>query len=78
MKAMAQAEQQLLIEETAQRRNDLQRQIRELSEKRTGFLRKKVKEDGGAGDSLDERIYRTVRDQAGTAGLSYEADSAGY
>ena len=78
MKAMAPAEQRALIEETAQRRNQLQRQIRELSEKRTGFLHKKVEEAGGAGDSLDEQIYSTVRDQAGKAGLRYEADTAAY
>ena len=76
MKAMAPAEQQALIEETGQRRDELQRQIRELSEKRAGFLRKKVEESGGAADSLDEKIYSAVREQAGKAGLLYEADTA--
>ena len=41
-------------------------------------IHKKVEEAGGAGDSLDEQIYSTVRDQAGTAGLLYEADTAAY
>jgi len=78
MKAMAPAQQQALIEETAQRRNELQRQIGDLSDKRSDFLKKKVEETGGAGDSLDEKIYSAVREQAGKKGLRYEADAAAY
>ena len=78
IKAMAPARQKALIEETAHRRDELQRQIRDLSEKRAGFLHKKVEEAGGAGDSLDEKIYSAVREQAGKKGLRYEADAAAY
>ncbi|MEN8801689.1 MAG: vWA domain-containing protein [Thiogranum sp.] len=78
MQAMAPAQQQALIEETAQRRNELQRQIEKLSDKRSDFLKKKVEETGGAGDSLDEKIYSAVREQAGRKGLRYEADAAAY
>ena len=78
MKAMAPAQQQALIEETAQRRNELQRQIEDLSDKRSDFLKNKVEETGGAGDSLDEKIYSAVREQAGKKGLRYEADAAAY
>ena len=78
MKTMAPAQQQALIEETAQLRDQLQRQIRDLSEKRSSFLQKKVAEAGGAEDSLDEKIYSAIRDQAGKAQLRYEADSAAY
>jgi Mg-chelatase subunit ChlD len=78
MKAMAPAQQKALIEETAHRRNELQQQIGDLSEKRSDFLRKKVEEAGGAGDSLDEKIYSAVREQAGKKGLRYEADAAAY
>jgi len=78
MKAMAPAQQNALIEETAHRRHELQQQIGELSEKRSDFLKKKVEEAGGAGDSLDEKIYSAVREQAGKKGLRYEADAAAY
>jgi len=78
MKAMAPAQQKALIEKTAHRRNELQQQIGDLSEKRSDFLRKKVEEAGGAGDSLDEKIYSAVREQAGKKGLRYEADAAAY
>ncbi|MEA2094179.1 MAG: VWA domain-containing protein, partial [Pseudomonadota bacterium] len=78
MKAISPKAQQALISELAERRNGLQRQIQELSAQRSGYLKKKVEESGGARDSLDDKIYRTVREQAGKLGLSYEADAPAY
>jgi Mg-chelatase subunit ChlD len=78
IKAMAPAQQKALIKETAHRRNELQQQIGELSEKRSDFLKKKVEEAGGARDSLDEKIYSAIREQAGKKGLHYKADAAAY
>ena len=78
MKAMSPEAQQVLISELAERRNGLQRQIKELSVQRSGYLKKKVEESGGARDSLDDKIYRTVREQAGKLGLSYAADAPAY
>ena len=75
---MKPAEQKALIEETAQRREQLQREISALSESRNDYIRQKVEADGGADDSLDEKIYRAVKDQAASVGLSYDADSAHY
>jgi hypothetical protein len=71
-------EQAALITETAQRRNKLQREIKELARQRAEYLRQKVEERGGAKASLDEKIYRAVRMQAGKAGLHYEADAPAY
>jgi len=42
------------------------------------YLGKKVDEAGGARDSLDDKIYRAVREQAGKLGLTYEADAPAY
>jgi len=78
MQAMAPEEQAAIISETAERRNELKRQIRELAKERTAYLDKKVEEAGGARDSLDDKIYRTVREQAGKLGLTYEADAPAY
>ena len=44
----------------------------------SAYLDKKVEEAGGARDSLDDKIYRTVREQAGKLGLTYEADAPAY
>ena len=78
MQAMAPTQQKALVEETALRRSELQNQIAELSKKRSDYLRKKVEEAGGASDSLDEKIYSAVREQAGKKGLRYDADAAAY
>ncbi len=78
MQAMAPEEQQVLIKETAGRRSELQRQIRELSEQRAAFLRKKVEEVGGAEESLDHKIYAAVREQAEEKGFHYESDAPTY
>ena len=78
LQAMAPEEQAQVISETAERRDELRRQISELTRERAAYLDRKVKDAGGARDSLDDKIYRTVREQAGRLGLSYEADAPAY
>jgi len=78
MKAMSGAQQKAVITETADRRNRLQSEISKLADKRSSYLKKKVNESGGAKDSLDEKIYSTVREQAGKLGMMYEAEAPGY
>ena len=72
LKPMAPAEQLAYVEEVAQERSELQRQIRDLAENRDGYIRKKVKEAGGYKDSLDQKIYEAVAEQAEGAGLEYK------
>jgi len=69
---VARAEQEAFVAELAEERSDLQRQIRELSQDRDGYLAKKVDEAGGLKDSLDQKIYNAVKEQAGEAGFKYE------
>ncbi|MCP4469067.1 MAG: VWA domain-containing protein [Gammaproteobacteria bacterium] len=78
LQAMAPAEAQEVIEQKAKRRDELQREIRKLSASRSQFIKEKVEAEGGADDSLDEKIYRAVKDQAAGIGLTYESDSASY
>ena len=78
MQMMAPAEAMEVITEQAQRRQALKQEIRELSESRNRFIKKKVDAAGGADDSLDEKIYRAVKDQAASVGLSYDSDNAKY
>jgi Mg-chelatase subunit ChlD len=78
MRAMSPAEQHAFVEETARRRSELTQEIRQLAEQRTAFIKKKVEADGGAKDSLDDKIYDAVREQAGRLGLVYEADAPAY
>ena len=72
LKPMARAEQEAFVAELAEERSDLQRQIQELSQDRDGYLAKKVDEAGGLKDSLDQKIYNAVKEQAGEAGFKYE------
>jgi Mg-chelatase subunit ChlD len=78
MQAMAPEERTALIEETAARRDELKAEIRKLAVQREAYLREKVEEAGGAGDSLDHKIYSAVREQAAAKGLTYEADAPAY
>jgi Mg-chelatase subunit ChlD len=78
LQALAPSEQKVVIGEQAKRREVLQQEIRELSESRSTFIKQKLEAEGGADDSLDEKIYRAVKDQAASIGLTYDSDSASY
>jgi flavin-binding protein dodecin len=78
LRAMSPAQRKAEVDETAARRDEIREQIRELSEKRSAFVAKKVEEAGGAKDSLDDKIYGAVREQAAKAGLRYEAAAPSY
>ena len=69
---MAPAEQAEYVAGLASERAQLKRQIQELSQDRDSFLQEKVEEAGGMKGSLDQKLYDTVKDQAGKAGLEYE------
>ncbi len=72
LKPMAPAEQAAYVAELAAERQDLQRQIQDLSKDRNSYLQAKVEEAGGLKGSLDQKLYDAVREQASEAGLEYE------
>jgi Mg-chelatase subunit ChlD len=78
MQAMAPAERQAVIAEKAEQRGVLQAQIQAMAKKRSSYIKEKVEAEGGAKDSLDEKIYSAVREQSASKGLRYESDSATY
>jgi len=78
LQKMPAAEQQKVIKEKSEERNRLLGEIKSLSKKRSEYLSAKVKEAGGAKDSLDNQIYNTVRQQALKKGLRYEAAAPRY
>lgn len=73
LKPMAPAEQQAYVAWLADERADLKRQIQALSADRDGYIATKVDEAGGMKDSLDQKLYEAVKEQAGKAGLAYES-----
>ena len=72
LKPMAPAEQEAYVAELSKKREDLQRQIRDLSADHSGYIARKVDEAGGMKGSLDQKLYDAVKEQAGEAGLEYE------
>jgi Mg-chelatase subunit ChlD len=78
LQAMSAEERQAVISDTAARRGQLKEQIRQLADKREAYLQSKVEESGGAGTSLDARIYGAVRKQAAPKGLTYETAAPRY
>jgi len=76
MQAMAPAAQKALVEKTAEKRKTLQDQIKRLARERAEYLKKKVAAEGGARDSLDDKLFATVREQAASAGIHYDAGAA--
>jgi len=72
LKAMAPAEQKAYVTELSEKREELQRQIRDLSADRSGYIAKKVDAAGGMENSLDQKLYDAVKEQAGEVGLEYE------
>jgi len=72
LKPMARAEQVAYVAELTAERQDLQRQIQDLSKDRNVYLKSKVEEAGGLKGSLDQKLYDAVKEQAAVAGLEYE------
>lgn len=72
IKPLAPAKQKAYIAGLAEERSELQRQIRALSTDRAGYLSKKVEEAGGRKDSLDQKLFDTVKEQGGKVGFEYE------
>ena len=75
---MAPAEALIVIEAQAEKRAQLKQEIEALSESRHRYIEERVDANGGAEDSLDEQIYRAVKNQAASVGLTYEDDRAKY
>ena len=78
LQAMAPEKQKLLLRKKAKQRDELQREIKELSEQRSQHIKQELEAQGGAKDSFDDQIYSTVRDQASKKGLVYQSPSAKY
>ena len=64
--------QRALLTETAQKREELQRQIASLAAERDAYIKEEIEDAGGAATSLDQQIYEAVREQAAPLGLDYK------
>lgn len=79
MQEMMVSEQEALISETAQKRNALKEKIKELSDERSAYLAKQVEGLGAAkDDSLDMKMFDTLKSQAMDKGIIYESEAPVY
>ena len=78
LQAMAPEVAMEMITEQAKNRDEIKNEIKKLSESRSGYIRERVDALGGATDSLDEKIFGAVKDQARAKGLIYDSESASY
>ncbi|MET0050506.1 MAG: vWA domain-containing protein [Candidatus Thiodiazotropha sp.] len=70
--------QQTLIQDSAQRRDQLNREIRQLADERAAYLRDRVEAEGGAPASLDHKLYEAIQAQGRVKGMQYEAGALAY
>jgi Mg-chelatase subunit ChlD len=71
LQALAPGARKETVRRFAEERTELQQRIARLAEQRAEYLEREVAEAGGAKDSLDQKIFEAVRDQAGDVGLVY-------
>ncbi|MCP4431604.1 MAG: VWA domain-containing protein [Gammaproteobacteria bacterium] len=77
LKAMAPEEQKDFIKQQGARRDQIKQEIRKLSDSRQRYIEAQITPDT-AKESLDEKIYSAIKNQAKAKGLIYESDSAEY
>ncbi len=78
IQALPVKEQQFLLKQKAQERDLLEQEMKVLAEKRNDYLKIEVGKAGGKKDSLDAKIFGSIRSQAKVKGLLYDSDSAKY
>jgi Mg-chelatase subunit ChlD len=71
--ALSPAERVVKVEETASRRRELSAEIAELTRQRQTHIEATLADDDRRADSLDYRLFETVKAQAAEKGLSYGA-----
>ncbi len=73
LQAMSVEDRKKVVGESAAKRNELQQQIKALADQRDHYAAAQIAASGGAKDSLDDKIYGAVREQAEKKGLTYPA-----
>lgn len=79
LQAMAPAAQASVLKDHAAKRDELHKQLSAVAEQRSTYLKQKVAESGGARDSLDAKLFGTLREQAKReGGLELDKDGPAY
>lgn len=78
IQAMTPKKQEIFIRGKAKERDQLEQEISLLVEERDDYLKKEVAKAGGKKDSLDAKIYSSIRAQAKPKGIIYDESNAKY
>jgi len=78
LRKLGRKEQKMMLAEKARKRDELKERIGKLSAQRNDYLKEQFAETGTDKESLDNKIYQTVRAQAGEKGLVYSDEAAKY
>ena len=76
--AMAPAQRKQEIKDIAEKRQNLMAQLKTLSRSRSQFIETELAKSDSTEDSLDNKLFETVKSQALEAGLTYESDAIKY
>lgn len=77
LRAMAPEVKRDFIKQQGTRRDKIKQEIKQLSASRQHYIEAQIAPEA-ARESLDEKIYSAIKDQAKAKGLVYESDSAEY
>ncbi|MEE9339137.1 MAG: vWA domain-containing protein [Methylococcaceae bacterium] len=78
IQSMPREEQSTFLKNKAKQRKNIETEMKILAEKRSVYLKKEVAASGGKKDSLDAKIFSSIREQAKVKGLLYDENSAKY
>lgn len=78
MKIMEQEERETFIQQKISERKNTQQRIRKLNEKRDDYIRQALKNTKNTSESLDAKLFDTLRTQAKEKGIEYTENNATY
>ncbi len=79
LQAMAPTAQASFLKDNAAKRDALKKELTAAADKRSAYLKEKVAESGGASDSLDAKLFGTLREQAKrVGGMELDKDGPAY
>ena len=78
LQSLDESERQTVLTQKASKRKELQDQIASLSRQRSEYLAKEIEQSSEVDESIDYKIYQSVKAQAAEKGLVYSSEAPKY
>jgi len=78
LQALKPEERSKVVEQKSATRKRLQQEIAKLSQQRHAYIKTELDKSDADENSIDNRIYQTVKSQASSKGLVYSSDAPKY